>query len=193
MTDFEAYKLYISIKNHFTIDSYDFFKYNGKNKLTVSSFQKRKDKIFFLKLAKHSELQDFLVANFSINPKAWVKELAYGPEAEKNYKDWLKKQQSFSYIFKQEIKKLEYSFNDLFIVHKNQHPLLLKSYLQKDISLETFCLLLKYSNCFKHWDIQLCDDPIWNSTRKLVLKYTPFIKIDDYKMREICIQNFNPV
>ena len=67
MSAFECYKEYVALKNHFTKPSYDYFKYNGKAKLNPSSFDGRKDKLFFQKLAKHPDVHNFLVANLSEN------------------------------------------------------------------------------------------------------------------------------
>ena len=68
MSAFEAYKEYIALKNHFTKADYDYIKYNGKTGLKYTSFEKRKDKVFFEKLSKIENVCDFLVANFSIDP-----------------------------------------------------------------------------------------------------------------------------
>jgi hypothetical protein len=35
MTPFEVYKKYLALKNHFTKDSYDYFKYGGKVSASV--------------------------------------------------------------------------------------------------------------------------------------------------------------
>ena len=53
MSPFEAYKLYTAIKNHFTTESYDYFKYNGKVRASEHTFETRKDKYMFYKLSKH--------------------------------------------------------------------------------------------------------------------------------------------
>lgn len=190
MNDFEAFQLYISVKNHFNVVSYDYFKYNGKNRLKVSSFDKRKDKIFFLKLAKHPDLLNFLVANFSSNPKMWIKELAYSDQAEKRYKDWMKYQQSLSYNFKQDLSKLDISFDKNFIVSNNEHPILLKLYLGNEISLETLCILVDISSVLKYWDKSLNYDPLWNSIKQKIEKYVPFINYDKEKLKSICLDKF---
>jgi hypothetical protein len=193
MNDFEAYKLYVSLKNHFSNKSYDYFKYNGKNRLKVSSFEKRKDKVFFLKLAKHTDLLNFLVSNFSQNEKLWIRDLAYSEESEKVYKDWVKRKQSLSYLFKQELNKLDENFDKNFIIEDNEHPKLLKLFLGKEISLETFCLLLEFSGALKYWDKKLEYDPLWESVKLKVVKYTPFIDCDRDKLKKLCLDLFQSV
>ena len=69
----EAYKTYLAIKNHFKT-SYDYFKYNGRVKVTNESFLKRRDKYFFAKLErryKKNELVYFFVANFMKDEGMW--------------------------------------------------------------------------------------------------------------------------
>ena len=47
MTGFECYKTYLALKHHFTNQSYDYFKYNGKTKANEQTFKTRKDRYFF--------------------------------------------------------------------------------------------------------------------------------------------------
>ena len=49
---YNAYKTYVALKNHFTSDSYDYFKYKGKARVKEETFLKRKDKFFFEKIEK---------------------------------------------------------------------------------------------------------------------------------------------
>ena len=74
MDAIDAYKVYLGVKNHFTLDSYDWFKYHKKVNVTYDSFLKRKDKIFFAKLGnrKDAYLEEFLVSNFLHDTKMWV-------------------------------------------------------------------------------------------------------------------------
>ena len=43
MMPFDAYRCYLSLKNHFTKDHYDYIKYRGKTRATVQAFYKRND------------------------------------------------------------------------------------------------------------------------------------------------------
>ena len=192
MTPFEAYKEYLALKNHFTKPEYDYKKYNGKLKVNADSFNTRKDKLFFQKLAKHPDVHNFLVANLSRNEKAWIKELAYSEEAEKTYKDWLKRNQSLTYVIKNEIKQLDSPFDLNFIVSKNKpHPPLLKLYLGGYVSLETLCVLLDITKAKKHWDSKMEYDPIYQEIKLKIEKYTPFVKYEKEKVKNIVIDFFS--
>ena len=192
MSAFDCYKEYLALKNHFSSPNYDYFRYNGKLKVNPTSFDQRKDKLFFQKLAKHPDVHNFLVANLSKNDKAWIKELAYSEDAERVYKDWLKRNQSLTYVVKNDLSKLESPFDDNFLVSKSQsHPRLLQLYLGGHVTLETMCILLDITKAKKHWDSKMEFDPIYDEVRKKIEKYTPFIKYDKDKMKKIVLDYFS--
>jgi hypothetical protein len=154
MMPFDAYREYLALKNHFTKDSYDYFKYNKKVRASVQSFYKRKDRFWFEKFARNKtdqEVVDFFVANFvsSSNPETiWIGEMM--KEGEDRYQQWQKKVQSLSYIFKEESQSLfeENKFEDVFKCSKG-HPPLLKKFLSGKISLETMVIYDKIFQCGK--------------------------------------------
>jgi hypothetical protein len=189
MSAIECYKEYTALRSHFN-DKYDYIKYCGKIKVNPSTFESRKDKLFFQKLAKHTDVKNFLVANFSVNEKLYIRDLAYSEKAEKVYKDWLKKQQSLSYVFKTDLAKLDSDFDKNFVVEDNNHPLLLKKYLGNEICLETICLLVEAVGCKKYWDKKLQLDFIWDSVSVKIEKYSPFIVCDRTKIKKIVIDYF---
>lgn len=190
MTPFECYCDYVALRNHFNQESYDYIKYNGKVRLTFKNFESRKDKFFFEKLSKHENPHALLLSNFIRNKKLWIRDLAFSEECEKNYKEWLKRKQSFTYLFKQDLSKLETNFNDNFLIIEHEHPPLLRKYLSGDISLETLCLLLELTGAVKQWSQKLEYDIVWNETKQIVNKYTPFIDIDRKRVKNICVEYF---
>ena len=107
---FDAYKSYLSLKNHFTKEKYDYHKYCGKSRATVKSFYKRKDRFWFEKLARNKsdkEVIEFFVSNFidCTDPaKLWIGEMIR--EGEDRYVSWKKRTQSLSYLFKEETDKV---------------------------------------------------------------------------------------
>ena len=64
---FDAYRQYLSLKNHFTKDKYDYHKYCGKSRATVQSFYKRKDRFWFEKLARNKYNLKKLHADYWFN------------------------------------------------------------------------------------------------------------------------------
>lgn len=187
MSPFETYKEYISLKNHFTKNDYDYFKYNGKSRVTLDSFNKRKDKIFFEKLSKRSDVHGYLVANLSDNPKHWIRDLAYSEDAERTYNDWLKRNQSLTYNYKSDfIKILEEQSRE-----EGHHPSALRLYLGKHISLESLCVFVNMTNALITWNSKLEYDPIWEDVRLKVVKYTPFVKFEHSKIKKVMIDILN--
>ena len=184
MTDYDAYKLYCALKRHFQTTTYDYFKYSGKVKVSYAAFERRNDKYFFAKLAKHKDVMGFLVANFYYGD-VWVGDLVNEQIAEKQYREWLRRKESLSYIFKSELD----SIDDLRVAMKvsdKQHPVLLKRFMSKDMSAETLIILdAVQNNClFRYWDSKL-SDPVWDSEYNKLLKLTPFISFDVDKYKHI--------
>jgi len=177
------------MKSHFTNPKYDFFKYGGKSRATMASFNKRKDKYWFEKTSrKYSDEQilNFLLANFVItdNPQnLWIGEIINS--GERNYAEWMRRKQSLTYLFKEQLNKL-LSENDLETVFNcsKGHPPLLKKYLGGEISLETLTILEKVFSFRKNFDKKL-DDPVWESVSLKIKKYIPFININVFNYKKI--------
>lgn len=189
MMPFDAYREYLALKNHFTKDSYDYFKYNKKVRATVQSFYKRKDRMWFEKISRQKsdkEVIDFFVANFASCPDPetlWIGEMI--KEGEERYQNWQKKIQSLSYVFKEESQSLfdENKFEDVFKCSTG-HPILLKKFLSGKISLETMVLFDKIFVYSKNFDKKL-KDPVWETISRRVKKYSPFINTDIFRYRKI--------
>jgi len=189
-TPFKAYSDFMALRAHFTT-KYDYVKYQGGMKwVTESSYEKRKDKYFFEKLAKHKDYKDFLVANLIHNPKVWVTALAK-PNADNIYSEWKRKMQSLSYIFRTELRKLpeELTLFDVLKIVEGNTPVLIMSYLTHEISLETLCILIHLTGVKKFWDKVLFVSE-WKDLSLQVEKYTPFIAFDEKKMKEIAYARF---
>ena len=186
---FDAYKCYLSMKNHFTKDKYDYHKYCGKSRATVQSFYKRKDRFWFEKLArnkKDKEVEEFFISNFitCTDPsKLWIGEMIR--EGEDRYTDWKKRTQSLSYIFKEEVENIFDSKDiDKVFVSKKGHPLILKSYLSGDTSIETMVILDKIFGFRQEFDKNI-QDPVWETVSLRMRKYSPFLHIDVFRYKKV--------
>ena len=189
VSPFETYQHYLSLKNHFTNPKYDFFKYGAKTRASVTSFNKRKDKYWFEKTSRKysdKEVVDFLVSNFTAtdNPQnLWIGEIINS--GERNYAEWMKRQQSLTYLFKEQSSELlsENELETLFNCTKG-HPLILKEYLSGRLSLETFVIYDKVFHFSKNFDKKL-DDPVWETVSLKLKKYSPFLNIDMFRFKTI--------
>jgi hypothetical protein len=191
MSAFECYKEYIALKNHFTKPSYSYHKYNGKTKLSFQSFESRKDKIYFMKVAKHPDPVNYILSNLLENDKLWIKDIAYSDSAKLVYQDWQKRQQSLMYMFSQELSKLANDFDSNFISEDNSHPYVIKLFLRKEISLETLVMLVDLVKCVKTWKNKYEYDPIVDELLTKIVKYRPFLQYDHDKVKKIVIDNFS--
>ena len=189
VTPFETYQSYLSMKSHFTNRKYDFFRYGGKSRATMASFNKRKDKYWFEKTSRKysdEEIVNFLLANFvtTDNPNnLWIGEIINS--GERTYAEWTKRQQSISYLFKEESNKLleENQLQELFECGKG-HPLILKRFLGGDISLETFVIFDIIFSFSKKFDEKLLD-PVWETVSMKIRKYKPFLSINVSNFKKI--------
>ena len=189
VTPFETYRTYLSMKSHFTNPKFDFFKYGGKSRATITSFNKRKDKYWFEKTSRKysdKEIIDFLLANFATtdNPQnLWIGEIINS--GERNYSQWMKRNQSLTYLFKEQSNELllDKNLNEVFDCSKG-HPPLLKKYLGGEISLETLTILEKVFSFVSKFDKKLTD-PVWESVSLKIKKYNPFLNINVFPFKKI--------
>lgn len=184
MTPFEAYQLFLAVKMHFTQPSYDMVKYNGKVNANFNSFCKRRDKYQFAKLARHKDPQNFLIANFIDGNNKWVGEL-FTDDSEHNYVEWLKRQQSLTYMITNEIEMLDDNFIEHFKVKDGQHPNLLVMYKRNKIHIETLTVLNNILQFFPIWDKKINDTIIWPNIRDKCLKYHHFLHYDKTKIKKL--------
>jgi hypothetical protein len=184
MSGYEAYIAYLALKSHFTSD-YDYHKYNGKISASKAAFEKRRDKLFFDKLAKHEDIMGFLVANLVSNPRVYIKNLSYNKQAEKVWKDHVHRQANLLDNLKWELHFIERPFGENLLVKSGQHPPLLKLYLSKKISLDTLCMICYTTNCVRHWDKEMGDDVVYADVGKLMKNYAPFISYDRTMVKQI--------
>mgnify|MGYP001161024959 CR=1 FL=1 len=188
VTPFETYQTYLSMKSHFTNKRYDFFKYGGKSRATMTSFNKRKDKYWFEKTSRKysdQEITDFLLANFvttNTPQNLWIGEIINS--GERTYADWMRRQQSLTYLFKEQSKKLlsEKELEEVFNCSKG-HPPILKKYLGGEMSLETLVIFEKIFSFGKKFNQKL-KDPVWETVSMKIKKYLPFLNINVFQYKK---------
>lgn len=189
MNAFEAYCEYTALKNHFSERGYDYFKYNGKVKLSAANFSARSDRYYFEKLAKKLDTKNFIIANIIANPKIWIGELVTSDECNRIYAAWAKRNQALTYTFTNELGELDVPFKSNF-VSTSGHPPLFKLLLRNKICIETFCILLSITGVLKDWNTNMEYDPVWSNYSNLVSKYTGFIKYDKSKYIKILCEHY---
>jgi len=193
-TGFAAYALWNALKLHFTSDSYDYFKYNGKTNVSKSTFSTNKSKYHFYKLSRKynlEELKDFYIANFIQGKGDWVGDLLQ--DGDESYTKWQKTQQSLTYTFENDIMYMFDSVDGAEFWHIDDYfkpidggwPMLITKMMHDKIKLETVCILIDIFDCMPRWEKQITEDIVWPTHRRIIKKYTPFINYDKQKFKEI--------
>ncbi len=186
MDPFDSYKLYNALKLHFETN-YDAVKYNFKSNVTPQSFFKRKDKYFFAKLAKkyNGELKDFYISQF-INTEKYIGDMM-DKDAEENYAKFKKNKESIHRVFSVDINILneqEKQFDLLFKSENGQVPLVVKLWMQEEISLETVVILNSIFGFIERESDNISDTIMWPDIKRLIEKYNPFV----YFNRDKCMK-----
>lgn len=200
MTPFETYKTYLAIKQHFTLDNYDYFKYNGKIRASENAFNNRKDRFFFSKLANSlsdDEIVDLFVSNFLVNEKGWIKDM-FSDDAKTRFRNYQKHIQSLTYSFREEFVRVRdyldehnLKFDDLFTISDNEHPLIVRLHLEGMITIQSLVLADKVLGFMRRLDKKLDEPYIFGPLSTRVKKYAPFLNaVDQTKFRKILVEIF---
>lgn len=190
ITGYEAFGIFQALKLHFTSDSYDFFKYNGKSRVSVDAFENRKDKYHFYKLSRRltnrDELIMFIVANFVQNENIWVGDLLT-EESETIYRQRQKVIQSLSYIFENDCKVIFEDCKDPneVLSSSGDYPSLLTMALRKEITIETLIVLNSILQFLPMWNRKIADTIRWPTYRRTIVKYSEFLPKDVTKFKMI--------
>ena len=110
---------------------------------------------------------------------------------EKVWKEWVAKNESIEYIFKNEAEKLltqAPNFDIIFNCDNGNHPKLVKAYLGKKISLETLVVFEKLVSYRKAFDKEIREQIIWPKVSRLIEKYEPFIEADTNRCKKLLIE-----
>jgi hypothetical protein len=187
----DAYKIYTSLRLHFTTDNYDI-----RNGITPRppkagvkvSFKKKLEVLMKQYNYNQEEFINYLVANF-LNGNEWGIFENTGPEI---YVEWKRIQESLTYNYTQDIKNLAWNVTKIEDAWDctGGHPVILKEYCGKRCRLETLVILNKLYKFTTEVDEHLVLDPVWNSVSRTIHKYSPFIKVEKDKFSMITQRAF---
>lgn len=205
MNGHKAYCIYRSVGLHFTQESYDAFKYNFKTNVKASTFERRKDRYFFEKIARRypneDDLKLFFVDNI-ISDNVWVGDMDDATHEKRNAH-----RQALSYNFEKEIKiireeayKYNLDFDGVCKPNSDKNDnLLLNLYMSQKISADTFVIIDHLVSFIKSLRSELKDPlGIVESTLLTLSKYQKFIvplmvvNQDKYRMRLILLFTSRP-
>ena len=99
MKGLEAYRMYLAMRNHFRSKSYNFLK-SPYSKAKPETYDKRKDKYFFVKLSRkydEKQLAQFYLSNFLADNCEWIG--AMSANGERNYIEYQKEYNHYRTCF----------------------------------------------------------------------------------------------
>lgn len=195
VSGFETWSIYMAIKLHFGEGNYDAFKFNFKGpRLKESTFQSRRDRYFFEKLARRYVKKKTIIEYFLANilyGQDWV-----GNMTDEAYVNWTAKIQRLQYSFKEEMSACAShveNFDSLFRPHDGQIPLYVM-HMSGQVSLETLCILDILCN-YSRRVVNTVRDPMGlvASLTHRINNYKPFIRnlpLQQKAFQEIVIKTF---
>ena len=182
MEPIDVYLMYCAMKAHFGKSDYDFVTYKGKTRIKRDTFYKRKDRSFFVRLARkyktEEQIKNYFISNFIKDKKGYIANFT-----DENYESWKLKRKNFFEIFEVEMKPLVESFENLYVVENRQHPKLMREFLGGRVSLETLIILDELVGYGTTWIEEMKDDIIWIDLNNLMDNYERFLTIDQEQYR----------
>lgn len=169
-----GYKLDKSIKLHFCKPEYNMFK-NGLVMISGKSFDKRKDAPIYQYMTSNynsEELMFYFLGNHLAGNNNAIFNIKY--DGTTNYKDYLRRVQSLSYIFFDELTTISYEIDSmahLYLSIDNRPPPIVQFLLGGMLSLETVTLIHLYCKNLLEMDYS---DYIWDQKKELIEKYSWF-------------------
>jgi hypothetical protein len=193
MDGFKAYRYYLAIKLHFTTDKFNVFENRGNVRGTREAFNARNDRYIFEKLANKfdndKDIIQYFVSIFAYGNSTAIYD---GKEADDAYVEWLRRKQSITKIFIDdlaslinhiEINKLKSSA--IFEFTDNEYPVALKMFLGKQISIETIRIIDDIYPIIEKWSNNASVKYIWEDEIRRITKLTGFVKYDKIKIKKI--------
>lgn len=189
---YETFQTFQALKYHFSRDSYDYFKYNGRARTSVDAFKKNKDMRHFYNLSKKSKQMrhDIILANMLYDEGSWVGTVS-SDEGEAIYRAWAKRVSGLEYHFKKELSCMLDDFKGNFKVENGQHPHVMNMLIRGEMSIETFTILANITKIFSYWSEEISDPVVATRINKKARKYHPFLSYNTAQYRNTIKQYFN--
>lgn len=190
-----AYRMYLAAKLHFTTDKYDITEFHAKVRVSRKAFDERNQRALYEKFADKFdtklEMAQYLIANFAYGAYGNT-DIVYGTaESEANYKEWRRRKESLTQIFKNDLSKirLEWETNDIqkfsdnMVVQFPSVPHLFQMYIGKHITLETLVILDRMQPFLDAWKSNI--GQLFKDEVRVLIKSKPFVRFDENKMKPI--------
>ena len=190
---FKAYQLYVALRNHFTSKSYDFFKYNGKVKVSEEKFNTRRDRFIFEKLGRHPDARGLLIANLSEDSNRYITDIV-SDRGQDIYARWMGRSSARSYNLRRYLQTKDCTLSALFKVEPNGYPPLITDMLSNKATLDDVVTLLKTfgeKRIIKYWDQNIDDPLLWPELKMRIQKYIPFVQVEKSLIKQTVVDCFS--
>lgn len=186
MSPGEVYGAYLAVKKHFSDWKYDFHKYRGKLKnVNQSTFDTRRDKWVFEKLAREQDPVGLIVANVLAGTARWP-----GSMTKDCYLAMRGRQEGLGYLLRQELPRLGSKLSDAMLVPEGKHPLLFREYLAGRVSPETLAVLVSLTYSAGYY-MKYESDTVIQDVLKIAVKYHSFVEYDRDKILKLVVDSFS--
>jgi len=193
MDGFKAYRYYLAIKLHFTTDKFNVFENRGNVRGTREAFNARNDRYIFEKIANKKlndkDIIQYFVANFAYFKENSIYE---GKEAEDNYIQWMKRKQSITKTFIDDLTSIlhfvetnKVNNSAVFEFTDNEYPLALKMFIGGKITIESLRIIDDFIGVIDKWKDHPTVKYIWDDEIRRITKLSGFVKYDKDKLGKI--------
>lgn len=178
---FDLYRMFLSLKLHFTKADYDYTKFGYKHITeNFSAFKvKREAKYFFQLSMKYNidECEKFFISNFVYDDPKWINDIMC-QEGKDNLQKYQKIHESIRYTFQKDLQFMENK--EMYFADANVMDILNLVYSKK-IELETFIIANECfgGGIFEEIDKENKDTVLWPKIKFKCQKYVPFIIFDE--------------
>lgn len=174
----KTFQLYMSLKTHFTSDSYCAIEHRGRLKNTdLVHFNNRRDKQLFINFSRlvntSQEMSSLLVANFGYGNAYPLDDHDLSIQ---NFNKWKRIRQSLTKTFKDDITFLLENSEDQEVQN------LFKFMIANKVSRETVIIYDSFSPVFDQWIRNL---PLWKDEIRRVRKLASFVRFDTNKFKNL--------
>ena len=190
MDGFDTYLIAHAVNMHFNT-KYDAFKYRFKTRVNQKTYWGRPDKYQLTKIGKRFKTKEEVMGYFASHQLAGTKWPGDMIRDEQTYTDYLKRIESLSYNFKNELEDLsEYSLDGLIGLYKDNYPIIINKYLEETVSIETVCILNALTGFIEDANGKITETILWPEVYNKVVKYQPFIYFNKDKFMKIVLNTF---
>jgi len=192
-----AYRMYLAVKLHFMTDKYNITESKDHIRVSRQKFDERNQYNLYEKFANKFEnkqqMAQYLIANFAYG--AWGNtDIVFGTaEADSNYKEWNKRKESITQVFKNDLSKIRLNFEtnnmkflpDLESKFPNV-PHLFQMFLGNHITIETLVIIDSLHPYLNNWKQNL--GKLFEDDIRRIIKVKPFVKFDSKKIKPIFVE-----